>query len=243
MVAYINHQGGTTSSELCDLALILWKFCIKRRIMIKAFHLGGDLNSRADFLSRRIPSDHSYFLRHEIFNRLKRLLSFNLVIDCFASRLNTKLPNFISRYSDPYSSFIDAFSLPWKDKIYLFPPVPVLNQVLSKFISDKVGHGLLVCPFWPSQSWFSIMLDLLIAPPFLLPLGAVVDVDHRLPRRSRLLACPIGCAQQEQRAYQKGLPNVRFGGSNQKPFKGIRLIGNGFMIGSIKKRAITVELL
>ena len=164
-------------------------------------------------------------------------------MDCFATRLNTKLPNFISRYADPYSSSIDAFSLPWRDKIYLFPPVPIISKVLSKFISDKVGHGLLVCPFWPSQSWFSIMLDLLIAPPFLLPLGAVVDVDHRLPRRSRLLACPIGCPQQEQRAYQKGLPNVRFRGSNQKPFKGIKLIGNGFMIGSIKNSAITVELL
>ena len=243
VVAYINHQGGTTSSKLCDLALVLWKFCIKRRIMIKAFHLGGDLNCRADFLSRRIPSDHSYFLKHEIFNRMFKLLKFKLVIDCFATRLNTKLPNFISRYADPYSSSIDAFSLPWRDKIYLFPPVPIISKVLSKFISDKVGHGLLVCPLWPSQPWFSTMLDLLIAPPFLLPIGSVVDRDHRLPRRSRYLGCPIGCNQPELRAFQRGLPSVRFEGLSQKPFKGIRVIGNGFMIGSIKKRAITVELL
>ena len=58
VVAYINHQGGATSDDLCDLSLVLWKFCMKRRIMIKAFHLGGDFNSRADFLSRRIPLDH-----------------------------------------------------------------------------------------------------------------------------------------------------------------------------------------
>ena len=243
VVAYINHQGGPTSSDLCDLALVLWKFCIKRRIMIKAYHLGGALNCRADFLSRRIPSDHSYFLSRYIFNKIKKLINFKLVIDCFASRINTKLPSYISRYADPYSAAIDAFSLPWKDNIYLFPPVPIINKVLSKFIADKVGHGLIVCPFWPSQTWFPLVLDLLIASPFLLPAGSVVDKDLRLPRHSRLLACPIGSVLQEQRVFREGLPRVLCAASSVKHSLDTRNIGANFTIGSIENRVITVELL
>ena len=243
VVAYINHQGGPTSSDLCDLALELWKFCIKRRIMIKAFHLGGTLNSRADFLSRRIPSDHSYSLSLDIFNKIKKLIHFKLVLDCFAARINTKLPSYISRYADPFSVAIDAFSLPWKDNIYMFPPVPIINKVLSKFIADKVGHGLLICPYWPSQTWFPLILDLLIASPFLLPSGSVMDKDHRLPKHSRLLACPIGSIRQEQRVYREGLPRVHCVASSAKPLLDMKSIGVNSTIGFIENRKITVELL
>ena len=72
------------------------------------------------------------------------ILPFNLVIDCFASRLNTKLPSFISWYADPFSSLIDAFTITWKDNVYLFPPIPLIHKVLSKFILEKVGYGLLI---------------------------------------------------------------------------------------------------
>ena len=242
-VAYINHQGGTACDTLCDLSLELWKFCMKRGIMIKAFHLKGNKNLRADFLSRHSPSDHSYYLLQEIFDEIKRFLPFKLVIDVFASRLNTKLPSFISRYADPYSNCIDAFSIPWKDNIYIFPPIPVLHNVLSKFIADNVGHGLLVCPLWPSQPWFPTVLDLLIASPFLLPSDAVMDENNRIPKFSRLLACPIGTSLQEQRVFREGLPNVDYVVSNVKHSLDIRNIGDNSIIGSIENRVITVKSL
>ena len=243
VVAYINHQGGPTCNDLCDLSLDLWKFCIKRGIMIRAYHLEGVQNVRADFLSRHAPSDHSYSLRQDIFNKIKKLLSFKLVIDCFASRLNTKLFSFISRYSDPFASGIDAFTVKWKDNIYLFPPVPIIHRVLAKFISDRVGHGLLVCPLWPSQPWFSTVLELLIAPPFLLPSDSIMDEEKRLPRHSRLLGCPIGSIPQEQRVYQGGLQSVGCGALRWGPLSSIKNIGANFIIGSIANRQVTVELL
>ena len=242
-VAYINHQGGTACNILCELSLDLWRFCKKRDIMIKAYHLKGIKNVRADFLSRHSPSDHSYYLLQEIFDEIIILLPFELVIDVFASRLNAKLPLFISRYADPFSDCIDAFSVAWKDNIYLFPPIPMLHRVLSKFIADKVGHGLFVCPLWPSQSWFSTVLDLLIASPFLLPTGAVMDENNRLPKFSRLLACPIGSSPLEQRVYREGLQSVDYGVSNVKHSLDTRNIGDNSIIGSIENRVITVKLL
>ena len=163
VVAYLNNQGGS-SPFLCDIALEIWDFCISRKITIVSSHLSGISNSRADKLSRIQHSDHSYYLTQECFEEIKDSISFPLKIDCFASRNNYKIKNFMSRYRDPLSSWVDAFATKWTDYVYLFPPYPIINRVISKFKSDNTGHGLLICPFWPSQSWFPTLLDLLIAP-------------------------------------------------------------------------------
>ena len=164
VIAYINNQGGTISARLCDMAIELWEFCIKRNISISAVHLPGIKNTKADFLSRLDNTDHSYSLSSSFFELLSDHLKFPLKVDCFASRLNFKLEKFFSRYPDPLCCWVDAFSVNWTDNVYLFPPLPIIHRVISKFISDKTVHGLLICPYWPSQFWFPSLLDLLIAP-------------------------------------------------------------------------------
>ena len=151
VVAYINKQGGTCSKLLCDISIEFWEFCIERNISVKAMYLPGVSNEKADELSRRSRSEHSYFLSFNSFLSLCDSLFFPLVIDCFASRLNCKLSKYISRFRDPYSSFVNAFSLPWSDNVYLFPPIPLIARVLTKFLYDNVCHGVIICPYWPSQ--------------------------------------------------------------------------------------------
>ena len=243
VVAYINHQGGTASRELCDLSLELWLFCIRRRIFINAAHLGGVYNCRADFLSRLAISDHSYSLNQCVFDDVCSLLDFPLTIDCFASRLNFKISTFISRYNDPDATLVDAFSVPWRDFLYLFPPYPVLDRVLAKFMYDAVGHGLLVCPYWPSQPWYATLLDLLIGEPILLPASAVDDPDGRLPRNTLLLACPISSRQQLQRGFRRGLPDVACGVSRGTLLSHTRCTGGSSMIGFIGGKGVTMRLL
>lgn len=51
-ISYINKRGGTRSRALCDLALHLWEWCLKRTITVEALHLPGVQNVRADFESR-----------------------------------------------------------------------------------------------------------------------------------------------------------------------------------------------
>ena len=201
VVAYINRQGGTVSRRLCDLALELWEFCIARDLVVRASHVGGALNVRADFLSRLGVPDHSYFLRQDIFDEIRSRLSFPLKLDCFASRLNFKIGKFISRYDDPLAAFVNAFDVPWRDFLYLFPPFPILHRVFAKFISDAVGHGLVICPHWPSQSWYPTLLELLIDDPFLLSAESIQDPDSRAPSRFRALACPISSNRHLQEAY------------------------------------------
>ena len=240
VVAYINKQGGTSSARLCDMALDLWDFCIKRNLSIVAVHIPGIKNSRADRLSRLENSDHSYFLVKDYFNLIKENIPFSLKIDCFANRLNFKLEKFISRYLDPLNSWTDAFSVKWVDHVYLFPPIPIIHKVISKFISDKTGHGLLICPYWPSQSWFPSLLDLLIAPPFLIPLEMVVDEDNRLPRKCQLVGWSIGSILAERMEYQKTLQSMGSKVSNKKHFSLIKNVGENLVIGYINGKMVTV---
>ena len=242
VVAYINNQGGS-SPILCDLALELWDFCIKRNISILASHLSGVSNTRADRLSRIQHSDHTYFLTQSCFDDILDVLPFPLKIDCFASRLNFKIKNFISRYCDPLSSWVNAFSTKWSDYVYLFPPYPIINKVISKFISDKTGHGLLICPYWPSQSWFPSLLDLLIAPPFLLPPASVVDNNHRLPKNCLLVGWIIGSSCAERMAYLRKLGCVSSKVLIERPSLSTKEVGPDSAIGTINGHVITVESL
>ena len=45
------------------------------------------------------------------------------------------------------SSMINAFSVKWPSNIYIFPPLPLINKVITKFISDSVNEDLLITPF------------------------------------------------------------------------------------------------
>lgn len=242
VVAYINKQGGTTSL-LCDLALELWDFCVERTIVIRASHLSGVSNVRADRLSRISHSEHSYELSDEVFDALCYRLHFPLVVDCFASRLDHKIGRYYSRYHDPESSGVDAFSIDWSDNVYLFPPVPIIDRVISKFFSDGTGHGLVICPFWPSQPWFPSLLELLIAPPLLLPSGSVLDNHHRLPAHCQLVAWPIGLIHAERKGYLGKLGYVGSRGWLGEPSLHTSVAGENLVVGLIGGLQVTVESL
>ena len=243
VVAYINKQGGTSSARLCDMALEFWDYCISRKLNIFAVHIPGIKNTRADRLSRLENSDHSYFLVKDYFELIKESITFPLKIDCFASRLNFKIEKFISRYHDPLSSWIDAFSIKWIDNVYLFPPISIIQRVISKFNSDKTGHGLLICPYWPSQPWFPNLLEMLIAPPILIPLDMVEDEDRRLPRKCQLVGWSIGSNHVERMGYQKRLQSMGLKASIRKLSFPIKRIGANSLIGSINGKRVTVRLL
>ena len=222
------------------MAITLWEFCIKREISISAVHLPGVDNTKADRLSRMENSDHSYSISDSFFDLLCKSISFPLKVDCFASHLNSKLENFISRYYDPYSSWVDAFTVHWSDHVYLFPPVPIIHRVISKFKADKTGHGLLICPFWPSQFWFPSLLEILIAPPILIPSDLVLDENHRLPKNCRLVAWCIGSIHAQIMDYRGGMRSVGSKGLLGPPFSTIKDVGEGSVLGLIDGKMVTV---
>ena len=243
VIAYINNQGGTISARLCDMAIELWEFCIKRNISISAVHLPGIKNTKADFLSRLDNTDHSYSLSSSFFELLSDHLKFPLKVDCFASRLNFKLEKFFSRYPDPLCCWVEAFSVNWTDNVYLFPPVPIIHRVISKFISNKTDHGLLICPYWPSQFWFPSLLDLLIAPPILIPSDQIMDENCRLPKHCLLVAWSIGCNHAERMDYLKSMESVGSKTFPEQLLSCTKSVGENSVIGTTNGKLITMELL
>ena len=141
------------------------------------------------------------------------------------------------------SSWIDAFSIKWIDNVYLFPPISIIHKVISKFNSDKTGHGLLICPYWPSQSWFPQLLEMLIASPILIPLDMVVDEDRRLPRKCQLVGWSIGCKPVERMDYQRGLQSMGSKASIGKLSFPTKRVGENSLIGCINGKRVTVKLL
>ena len=87
-------------------------------------------------------------------------------LDLFASRLNNKKQFFVSWSFDPEAQFTDAFSISWENfEPYIFPPFCLIAKVLNKNKEDNVKKAILVVPFWPTETWFSILISVLIFSP------------------------------------------------------------------------------
>ena len=62
-------------------------------------------------------------------------------MDLFATRLNRKLPVFVSPVADPEAWDTDALSISWEDmNVYAFPPYKILPQVLHKYQGTDISH-------------------------------------------------------------------------------------------------------
>ena len=87
-------------------------------------------------------------------------------MDCFATANNAQCPRFFSRYHDPLSSGVDAFSHDWSgEHVWLNPPWDLLPEVVRKLRSHRRHPGprpapspgvraTVVAPVWQAQPWF-----------------------------------------------------------------------------------------
>ena len=241
-VAFINKQGGTKCKILCNLALSLWEFCVKRNISLSAMYIEGTQNTRADKLSRLKIVDHDYSLSHKTFSSISDSLPFPLVNDLFASRLNFKIENYVSWKNDPHSSLVNAFSFKWIKNVYLFPPLPLIDRVLDKFNTDNVINGLIICPYWPSQPWYSRLLELLIDFPILFSEENIRDPSQMLPKSCRFLAWPIGCNHARKLDFQKKLQNAPLEVSPKIPWLLTKNAGENSVVGVVRGKLVTIRL-
>jgi len=74
VTAFINRMGSTHSEDLSNLAVELWKWCLRRRILVHAEHLPGRKNIRADWGSRHLRDSSDWMLGWEILLALKEKL-------------------------------------------------------------------------------------------------------------------------------------------------------------------------
>ena len=232
-VCYFNKTGGTHSKDLCSLAIKIRLTLFQNNIYAKAFHIAGVRNTAADKCSRE-TNLLEYFLNKETFSSLITHIKFPLTLDLFASRLTAQLPEYVSRFYDPFSKTINAFSFKWPHNVYIFPPINLVSRVVEKFINDQVEDSLLITPAWSGLiSLPSIMKILIDNPIFISPahLEGCPPTRHPLP----LMAWPISTNQLKKEAYQKILPNVSLRASQNRPLQLTEVIGNNLANSLMRK--------
>lgn len=133
-------------------------------------------------------------------------------IDLFASRLNFKVPQYVSRRPDPGAQFINAFLMNWKPHyVYAFPPFSLLATCLQKIEQDQ-STGILIVPMWTTQPRFTLLLNLLTDNPLLLPQTDSFlflpnsNAVHPLSRQLQLMACKVSGSPSSRELFQAKLP-------------------------------------
>ena len=123
VVAYINKQGGTHSAEMYTLLWKIMTWCHHYQITLKARHIPGCLNAMANLLSRsnQVQSTE-WSLNPQVFKQIY-LKWFTPHVDLFATRLNHKVPLYISPVPDQNDWDIDALNINWSGfTAYAYPP-------------------------------------------------------------------------------------------------------------------------
>ena len=158
------------------------------QIILLAKHIPGERNALADLLSRMDKILHTeWTLLHSMLEAL--CISWDTPnLDLFATRLNNRLPVFVSPMADPLAVDVDAMSMSWRGMhAYAFPPFVLLGRVLEKVFKDHLCEMILVAPKWPNHSWYVILLELLVDSPLVLPLREDLLFQPHNHRRHRPL--------------------------------------------------------
>lgn len=175
-IKYLSKMGGR-KLHLNALAREIWTWCEERELWLSVFHIPGAQNIRADSLSRagnKLKEDMEWSLDQSVFNEIQNRMGI-CKIDLFASAENHKLPLYASFLPDRNACAINAFSMSWNKGLnFAFPPFSCLSRTIQKVMEDE-AELILVAPLFPTQAWFSHLLQLVSADSYILP-----KVDHLL---------------------------------------------------------------
>ncbi|XP_077144645.1 uncharacterized protein LOC143807216 [Ranitomeya variabilis] len=140
-VAYMNHQGGTRSTQAMREVshIVHW-------VVLSTVHIPGVDNWEADFLRRQGIDSGEWSLHPEIFRQICRHWGTSDV-DLMASHFNAKVSNFMARTHDPRSLGADALVQDWTQfqLLYIFPPLPLISRVVRKIKQEGVPT-ILIAP-------------------------------------------------------------------------------------------------
>ena len=241
-VTYINNMGGVIALEVNEIIIELFNFCMNKNINIQASHICGRFNTQADNLSRR-SRDHCYSLPSNFFKLIRNKMCFSPIIDLFASRLNFKLHNYYSEGPDPFAKEFDAFNNPWPNKVYAFPPINLIEKFIHRFVHLNIEFGLLICPFWPSQPFFPLLLDILIDEPYIFS-ASILEESSLLPKGASLfLACNISSLSVLTKEFQKKPAHACYEASTPSPYVHTSEPGKTLQIGATQGKLIIAHYL
>ena len=192
------------------------------QITLLAKHIPGDRNALADLLSRMNKIVHTEWTLHQSVFKALCITWDTPNLDLFATRLNNRLPVFVSPMADPLAVDVYAMSMSWKGMYaYAFPPFVMLGRVLEKVLKDHPCEMILVAPKWPNQSWYARLLELLVDSHLVLPLREDLLFQPHNHQRHRSL--PAVCLHAWRLSSD---PLQREGFRRQLPIRSHAVIGN-----------------
>ena len=242
-LAYINKLGGVQSMQCHRVAKDIWIWAIEKNIHLSAVHLPGSENVLADKASRVFDENTEWTLCNSIFENLSdRYGPFD--IDLFASRLNAKITTYCSWKPDPGAQFIDALQAIWAqfNNFYAFPPFSVIMKCLRKVGIDR-ARGMIIVPYWPTQSWFPKLMAMCVKPTVLLPKNVIHlpfkdQVLHKQHKSLQLIACPISGNVLEAEGFRKSLLTLCLLPGEDPPLFNMKYILENGYISVVKRRLI-----
>ena len=239
VVAYIRHQGGTHSTVLSEEVWNILNLCLAHNIQLLVKHIPGRFNTLADRMSRMdkpIPTEWS--LNQEIANKIFQIMDFPS-IDLFATRLNHRLPLYVSPIPDQKALSIDAISMDWnRIHAYAFPPFHLIQTVINK-IRISQCKIVLIAPLWPDRPWFPELLGLLVSPPVSLPVMPNLlaqlkgRILHQNPGHLQLHAWELSNNLSEINNFQAKLQSMSPKLGETRPLKSMMQNGKSAVIGQI----------
>ena len=146
---------GSTKMHLQHLAYDIFKTCSKHGITLIPTWVPRSENCKADFLSKIIDVE-DWETSLSFFSYMDTLWGPH-TIDRFANYRNKKTDRFNSRFWNPGSEAVDAFSQNWKtDNNWLVPPISLVAKSILHCIMCK-ANGTLIVPKWPSSSFWTLI--------------------------------------------------------------------------------------
>ena len=171
-------------------------------------------------------------------------------MDLFATRLNNRLPVFVSPMADPLAVDVDAMSMSWKGMYaYAFPPFVMLGRVLEKVLKDHPCEMILVAPKWPNQSWYARLLELLVDFPLVLPLREDLLFQPHNHQRHRSLpavclhAWRLSSDPLQREGFRRQLPIRSHAVVGNPPERSMTANGGSSLVGVLSNRWIRSRLL
>ena len=140
---------GTLKPELQAIAIEIFEVCTSFDIAIEIEWLPGGQNDKADYLSRIAGLD-DWSLSVALFQLVDSSWGPHTV-DHFASFYNAQVPRFNSKFWNPESEVVEAFTQDWsRDNNWLCLPVSLIVRAIRHLITCE-GLGSLIIPKWPSS--------------------------------------------------------------------------------------------
>ena len=146
---------GSRNPMLQKEALAIFNTSVVHQVRIEPEWIPRESNQQADYISRIIDHD-DWSVHPSIFHKFDRMWGPHTV-DRFASFFNTQLPRFNSRFWNPGSEAVDAFTCAWQgENNWWCLPVYLVPRVLRHAQSTK-AKGTLLVPRWSSAVFWPML--------------------------------------------------------------------------------------